>query len=326
MRVLITGGSGFIGSHLVEYHLSKGDEVFAVDDLSTGSIGNIKPFQKNSNFRFEKADILTWPNLDRAVNWANRIYHMAAIVGVFRVLSEPLAVFDTNINGYTRLLDSVSKSQSKPRIVVASSSSVYGHSTKKILNEEDDLIFKSPKHRLGNYALTKMADETISLAYIQEKNLSITIVRIFNTIGPRQSGQYGMVVPRFVQQACSQESITIFGDGTQTRSFCDVRDTVRGLDMLAENIKTTGEIINLGNDREISINDLAKIVFTQASCKSKISYKKYQEVYGENFVDIKNRRPDLTKFFHYTAFKHKWSLEETITDLIYRYKDVHLHN
>jgi UDP-glucose 4-epimerase len=320
MRVLITGGSGFIGSHIVEYHLAKDDEVYVVDDLSTGSLENISPFRKNPHFTFEQADILDWPNIEKVVHWAERIYHMAAVVGVFRVLSTPIEVIDTNITGYLRLLKTASTSPSAPRIIVASSSSVYGHSPKKKLTEEDALIVASPTHLLGNYAISKISDEALSLAYFQEKNTAITSVRLFNTIGPHQTGRYGMVVPRFIQQACNNEPITVFGDGTQTRSFCDVRDVVIGLAMLAENKNTIGEIINVGNDKEISINELATIVCKQADSQSDIHYKSYQEAYGKNFVDIKNRRPDLTKFLHYTSYKHQWSLEDTIVDLVSRYK------
>lgn len=320
MRILITGGCGFIGSHLAEFHLEKGDEVYVVDDLSTGSIENIVPFQKNPHFRFEQADILTWSNLDKAVSWADRIYHMAAVIGVFLVISEPIKVLETNINGYRRVLDAVVKSSSHPRIIVASSSSVYGDSPNKILSEDNESIVGPPSYPLRNYAISKLADEGLSLAYTQKNNLAITTIRIFNCIGPRQTGQYGMVVPRFVKQACHNDPLTVFGDGTQTRSFCDVRDLIVALSMLAENEATIGEIINIGNDSEITINELAEIVRTLANSKSKIEYQSYVDAYGKNFVDIKNRRPDLTKLFHFTSFKHKWTLQDTIADLISRYK------
>lgn len=321
MRILITGGSGFIGSHLAEHHLAKGDDVYVVDDLSTGSINNIILFQKNSKFRFEQANILTWPNLDKAICWADCIYHMAAVIGIFRVLSEPLNVINTNIHGYARLLNAASANNPNARIIIASSSSVYGYNKSKILKEDDNLIVGPSTYPLRNYAISKIADEALSLVYIKEHNLPITIVRIFNTIGPRQTGQYGMVVPRFVSQACRNEPITVFGDGTQTRSFCDVRDSVVLLEKLAEENDTMGEIINVGNDKEIQINELAKMIRLSANSQSEICHQSYQQAYGMEFIDIPNRRPDLTKLFKFTSFKHKWSLEDTIADLITRYNN-----
>lgn len=320
MNVLITGGSGFIGSHIAEHFLSRGDHVYVVDDLSTGSIANIASFQTYPNFKFEQANVLNWSNLEKVVHWADKIFHMAALVGIFRVLSSPVEVLDTNINGYLRVLNIASNSPSKPRVIVASSSSVYGYSRNKILSEKDELVMGSPAHPLRNYAISKMADEAFSLAYFEEKKVAATSIRIFNTIGPRQTGRYGMVVPRFVQQACQGEPITIFGDGTQTRSFCDVRDVVNGLSLIADNDKTIGEIINVGNNKEITINELAHLVKRLANSTSEIQYKTYEEAYGNKFVDIQNRRPDLSKFFHYTSYKHQWTLEDTILDLISRFK------
>lgn len=320
MRILITGGCGFIGSHIVEFHLAKGDEVFVVDDISTGSLDNIAPFKNNPAFHFEKSDILNWPNLEKTVAWANRIYHMAAIVGVYRVLKEPINVLTTNIHGCEKILQAIASSGKQPQVIITSSSSVYGHNETPLLSESDDLIIKSVAHPLWNYALSKIADEALGLAYYQSKKIPITVIRLFNTIGPRQTGRYGMVVPRFVQQACKGEPITVFGDGTQTRSFCDVRDVLTALNLLASTPDSNGQIVNIGNDKEIIINDLAELIRKKSDSKSEIQYIPYKEAYGEDLTDIKQRRPNLTKLQKLTGFKHAWPLEKTIDDLIQRYR------
>jgi len=320
MHILVTGGSGFIGSHLVAYHLAKGDQVQAIDDLSTGSIKNIAPFLSNPAFQFEQADILTWPHLEKAVQWADRIYHLAAIVGIHRVLSEPLRVMTVNINGCERLLHTISSTKARPKVIIASSSSVYGLSHKPLLNEEDELTINFIAYPILGYALSKITDEALGLAYYRTANLPVTLVRLFNTIGPRQTGRYGMVVPRFIQQALQNEAITIYGDGEQTRSFCDVRDIITALDKLANKPESSGEIINVGHDTPISINRLAELIRSKAKSNSEIKHLSYREAYGEEFTDIKQRRPDLTKLYKLTDFKHQWTLEATIDDLIKNYQ------
>ena len=183
-----------------------------------------------------------------------------------------------------------------------------------------DLVITSAAHPLKNYALSKMADEALAIAYFHKNQIPVTITRIFNAIGPRQSGQYGMVVPRFIKQACRGEPITVFGDGTQTRSFCDVRDVITAANLLAARSDCNGEIVNVGYDREISINELAKLVCKLANSKSEIQYVPYIKAYGEELIDIKQRRPDLTKLYKLTGFKHQWTLEKTVENLIYKYK------
>lgn len=316
MRILVTGGCGFIGSHIAEYHLAKGDEVFIVDDLSTGSLDNIASFQANPSFHFEKANILNWSNLQTSVAWANRIYHMAAVVGIYRVLKEPVNVLRTNILSSEKLLHAISISENRPQVIIASSSSVYGHSERPMLSEKDDLLFKYYANPLRNYALSKIADEALGLAYYHTAKIPIIIIRLFNIVGPRQTGSYGMVIPRFVQQACRGEPITIFGDGTQTRSFCDVRDVLTILNLLVNTSKSNGQIVNIGYDKEIVINDLAELIRKKANSNSTIQYIPYKEAYGEEFTDIKQRRPDLAKLHELTSFKHQWPLEKTIDDLI----------
>lgn len=316
MRVLVTGGGGFIGSHIAEYHLNKGDEVFVVDNLSTGSRNNISMFKGNKAFQFEEANIGNWPHLTASIEWAELIYHMAAVVGVYRVISEPMNVLNTNINGTEQLLQSIGNNKNRPRMILASTSSVYGLSEKQIQSETDALIVSPPHHPLRDYAISKLADEALGLAYFKAKQLPITMVRLFNTIGPRQAGHYGMVVPRFIQQACKHETITIYGDGNQTRSFCDVRDVVHALQSLVETKESYGEIVNVGNDSEISINHLAELIQQHAKSDSEIKHIPYHEAYGNDFTDIIRRKPNLEKLYRLTKFKHQWSLEQTVDELI----------
>src|SRR3990167_3672275 len=226
MHVLITGGAGFIGSHLAEYHLRRGDAVYVVDNLSTGSQDNLELLIQYDAFQYEIADLLTWDKLTDAVIWSDRIYHLAAVVGMFRVLEDPLTVLESNIGGCQRLLQTIAANHRNQRVMIASSSEVYGATTQQASTEDALLLLKSSAHSQWNYAVSKLANESFSLAYARKNATRITIVRLFNTIGPRQRGNYGMVVPRLIQQALIGEPITVYGDCNQTRSFCDVRDTV----------------------------------------------------------------------------------------------------
>lgn len=324
MKILVTGGAGFIGSNIVEHHLKKNDEVFVVDNLSTGSENNIRDFIKNypDHFHFEKADILTWPNLEKVIQQVSRIYHMAAVVGNFRVYSDPENVIVSNIDGSERIFRTIAKSGNTPRVIFASSSGVYGNSPKFIMKEEDDLIIGNPAEMHSNYSVSKLCDEIIGLTYDHVKNIPTTLIRLFNTIGPRQTGTYGFVVPRFIEQACLNNPITVFGDGQQTRCFCDVRDVVVALDLIAENLQARAQIVNVGLNREMSIMELANIVKERAESRSEIKLISYQEAYGmEDYSDIAQRKPDLSKFFKLTGHQHKWTLEQTVDDLIYRFRE-----
>ncbi|HQW57980.1 MAG TPA: GDP-mannose 4,6-dehydratase [Gammaproteobacteria bacterium] len=316
MKILVTGGLGFIGSHIVEYHLNKNDAVYVVDNLSTGSLDNLSLFQNNPDFQFDKADILTWQNMEKAVAWADRIYHMAAVVGNLRVIQEPINVIASNIAGTERLFNTITKIGNTPRVILASTSEVYGKSSKSTMQEEDDLIIENPVHLHSNYAISKLSDEIIGLSYDRINNIPTTIIRFFNTIGPRQTGTYGFVVPKFIAQACKGEPISIYGDGSQTRSFGDVRDVVVALDLIAENIRTRYNILNVGVDHEITIKALANLVRERANSKSDIIYVPYKNIYGMEFLDIMHRRPDLTKLHKLIQFKHKWTLEKTVDNLI----------
>lgn len=316
MHVCVTGGAGFIGSHIVEYHLAKGDTVHVVDDLSTGKIENVELFAQEKNYSFDQGDILTWDGLEKSIAQADRIYHMAAVVGVYRVIAEPLNVLRSNIPGTERVLNAAADSKKKPRVIIASSSEVYGNGMSPRFKESDDVIIEVKAQNRWNYPVSKLVDEAYGLSYASHKNLGVIVVRFFNTIGPRQSGRYGMVVPNFIQAALADQPIKVFGTGEQTRSFCDVRDTVVALDLLMNNPKSVGQIVNVGNDREISINGLAALVKEKTKSRAEKIHISYEEAYGQPYVDIMRRRPNLDKFLSLTDYEFKWTLEETIESLI----------
>lgn len=316
MHVLITGGAGFIGSHLAELHLARGDKVHVIDDLSTGSLENIVRFQDLPNFRFDQADMLVWPQLERAAAWADRIYHLAAVVGVYRVLAEPTKVLAVNIAACERLLRAVKDSGWKPQVVLASSSEVYGHNDEDLLRETQDLVVSTRVGTRWNYSVSKIADEALGLSYAKKFGIPTVVARFFNTVGPRQSARYGMVIPRFIEQAVRGDPITVFGTGEQTRSFCDARDTAAALDRLAAHADTEGLVANVGNDREISMNALAQLIIERAGSRSSIEHIPYLKAYGEDFEDIRRRRPCLDRLRALTGFVHRYTLEQTIDDLI----------
>lgn len=317
MHILITGGAGFIGSHLVELHLARGDKVHVVDDLSTGSMDNVNRFIDQPNYHFDSADLLTWPQLERVAAWADRIYHLAAVVGVYRVLAEPTKVLAVNIAAFERLLRAVHNSGWKPQLVLASSSEVYGHNDQELLRENQDLVISTRAGTRWNYSVSKIADEALCMSFSKHFGIPTVIARFFNTVGPRQSARYGMVIPRFIEQAVLGDNITVFGPGDQTRSFCDVRDTVAALDRVAEHASTPDVVVvNVGNDREISINDLAALIVERAGSRSKIEHIPVLQAYGEDFEDIRRRRPALEKLRALTGFTHRFTLEQTIDDLI----------
>ena len=316
MNILITGGAGFIGSNLAAYHLDKGDRVFVIDNMSTSSLDNISHLFSNTNFQFEEADVLLWSGLKDPVRWADRIYHLAAIVGVKKVLEDPRAVMAVNIAGTERVFRTVAEVKPTAQVIVASSSEVYGFNPKAQFSETDDVVFRSGGRLRWCYAVTKLADEYSAYAFMKKSGIRVVIARLFNTIGPHQVGRYGMVVPSFVAQAIQNRPISVYGGGRQTRSFCDVRDTVVALDLLASNPNANGEIFNVGNDREISIHSLAELVITRADSQSTIEHISYEDAYGIDFEDISHRRPDISKLKRFTGFSPKWSLEESLDTLI----------
>ncbi len=316
MHVFITGGAGFIGSHLAEYHLARGDQVHVLDNMSTGSIHNLREFLERPGFNLTTADIIDWQGLKTAVSWADRIYHLAAVVGVQRVLDDPVRVMSTNMAGTERLLRAVHEDVWNPQVLLTSSSEVYGFNTASPYEECDQLVFASRGRLRWTYALSKLADEYLGFAYHRSHGMDVRVVRLFNVVGPRQVGHYGMVLPRFIRHAVNEEELTVFGDGEQTRSFCDVRDAVVALDLLADNPTAAGDVVNVGSEREISINALAEMVRQRAGSNSGIRHISYGEAYGEEFEDIRRRCPVLDKLRNYTGFDPLWSLERTIDDLL----------
>lgn len=317
MHVFITGGAGFIGSHLAEYHLARGDQVHVVDDLTTGSPSNLAAFENQPQFRFTEADILTWTDLERTVGWADRVYHMAAVVGMFRVLEDPVRVLAINISGTERVMRACQVSRWRPRLLIASTSEVYGHGYGSNLEEDSPLLVRVNSAPRWNYAISKLASETFGLSYARRAGgVPVTIVRLFNTIGTRQTGRYGMVVPRFIEQALMGGPVRVFGDGSQTRSFCDVRDTVAAIDALATSPDAAGQVVNVGHDQETSILGLAKLICKLVGVETDIEFVPYRHAYGQDFEDIMRRRASFERMRSLTGFEYRWSLETTLFDLI----------
>lgn len=316
MNVLITGGAGFIGSHLAAHHLQLGDNVYVVDDFSAGRMENINPFLTNPNFKYEKMDVSDWPGINEAVTWSDRIYHMAAIVGVKKVLLDPKAVISSNLSATEKLFTAIAENKPSVRVLLASTSEVYGFNSKECFSEDDDLVFRSINPVRWCYAVTKLADEHIALAYQHQSKLNVVISRIFNSIGPNQTNRYGWVVPTFIKQALAGTPLTVYGDGSQTRSFCDVRDTALALEKITSSDVASGEIVNIGKDEEISILDLAKLIISRTNSNSSIEFIPYIKAYGIQFEDIAHRRPVLDKLYKHTGFKFNWNLINTIDNLI----------
>ena len=321
-NILITGGAGFIGSHVVHLHLEKGDQVWVIDNLQSGRLQNIKPFQENANFRFDQADIRDWDGLLEAVLWSDYIYHMAAVIGQYQVIQKPIETLENNIMGCQKILSALGHAKKPTRLLLASTSSLYLHSAaeKDHTYKETALIsFPSGAYIQEDYPLGKLVDEVLCLAHMNEKKIDFVSARLFNSIGVNQSSRYGMVVPRFVEQALKNEPITVYGNGLQSRSFSDVRDTVAALNLLLEAPKTKGEMINVGCDKECTILDLAHLVRKKTKSESEIIFVPYREAYGIDFIDVQRRKPNLEKLKRLTGFKPKWTLEDTIDDIIASY-------
>lgn len=314
MNVLITGGAGFIGSHLADACIEQGDTVTVLDDLSTGRIENVAHLLGHSRFRFVDGSITDPVLVDRCVEESDAVYHVAAAVGMRLVVSSPLHTFRTNVGGTQIVLDAAAAYER--RVLVISTSELYGLNDSRPTTEEDLCVLGLTEKRRWNYAYTKAAAEVLAMAYYQDRDLPVVIARLFNTVGPRQSGRYGMVIPRFVTQALSGEPLTVHGDGSQTRCFGDVHEIVRGLTGLMLHKRTTGQIYNLGCDREISILDLARRVIALTNSPSRIEYVSHDEVYGPGFDEIMRRRPAIEKARALIGFDPQTGIEEILHGVI----------
>ncbi|MCX6989682.1 MAG: NAD-dependent epimerase/dehydratase family protein [Chlamydiae bacterium] len=323
-NILVNGGAGFIGSHLVKYHLDKGSSVWAIDNLSSGSLSNIEPVLSHKNMRFTQGDLCSCPELQEAVEWSDRIYHMAAVVGQYNVVTYPVETLSTNITTCERVLALMAQTKKKTRLLLPSSSGVYLHSPipQGGANIEEEMLSLPSGHFIQeSYCLSKIVNEVMSLSYVHEKKIHCTIARLFNTIGVHQTGRYGMVVPRLIDQALKGEPLTIYGTGLQTRSFFNVHDTVVGLELLLENPESIGQIYNLGSEEECSILDLAHRILKKTNSSSKIQYVPYKEAYGIDFIDVEKRRPDLKKMRALTGFNASWTLDQTLDEIIASKRD-----
>lgn len=314
MRILITGGAGFIGSHLGERLLSLGHTVVSIDDLSTGSIDNLASYRSHPLFSFYPDTIFNRHLMSELIDYAEAIFHLAAAVGVKRIVDEPVQTIETNVEGSEIVLSLASKKCK--RLIVASTSEVYGKSAKFPFSETDDLVLGSSINSRWGYACSKAIDEFLAFAYYREKNVPISIVRLFNTAGPRQTGQYGMVVPTFVRQALKSEPVTVYGTGEQSRCFGHVQDVIDGLLAVLTSADAIGEIFNLGNTHEISINNLARLIIELTQSSSEIVHVSYADAYGLGFEDMYRRVPDISKAGRILGYKPRRDLRTIISDIV----------
>jgi UDP-glucose 4-epimerase len=320
MKVVVTGGAGFIGSHLTEALLGRGDSVTVLDDCSTGAFSNIELLQQHPKFRFVQGTVLDAATVDELTAEADAIYHLAAAVGVRWVIENPLQSIKTNVRGTEIVLDAADRN--KCRVLIASTSEAYGKNDGGPLSEDDDRVLGSTRVTRWLYAATKSLDECFAFAYWQEKKLPVVIVRFFNTIGPRQTGRYGMVVPRFVDQALQNEPMTVYGDGQQTRCFTDVRDTVRAIVSLMDTDAALGNVFNVGQPREITMEDLAKMIRDLCQSTSEISFIPYDQAFASGgFEDMRRRVPNVEALERVTGFKPSIPLEETLRHIVSEHRN-----
>ena len=314
MKALITGGAGFIGSHLADRLLARGDQVILLDDLSTGRLSNIEHLNGHSDVEFVLGSILDADLVEQIVSRVDAVFHLAAAVGVNLIVDRPLESLMTNIRGTEVVVESAHK-YSK-RILVMSTSEIYGKNTSDSLAEDDDRILGSPLKSRWSYSEAKAIDEILAYTYWREKGLETVIIRLFNTVGPRQTGSYGMVVPRFVGQALRDQPITVFGDGTQTRCFCHVSDVVGGLIELSEHPEAFGNVFNLGGVGEISIRDLASRIVELSGSNSELEFIPYSSAYEEGFEDMERRVPNIDRAKRLVGFDPSIGLDEIIHSVI----------
>jgi UDP-glucose 4-epimerase len=314
MKVLITGGAGFIGSHLAERLLARGDEVHLLDDLSTGSIENIVLIKSHPNLTYHIDTIRNYRLTAELVDTCDIVYHLAAAVGVRLIVESPVSTIETNIRGTDIVLSLAAKK--RKRVVITSTSEVYGKRNRVPFSEDDDLVMGPTNKGRWSYACSKAIDEFLAIAYWKEKRVPTVIARLFNTVGPRQTGRYGMVIPNFVQQALTGQDITVYGDGTQTRCFTHVSDVVAALIAVAEHPQAVGEVYNIGSDHEISMLELAERVKSLTESASNIVFVPYDEAYEAGFEDMMRRVPDIAKIRALIGYNPKVDLDSLLTSII----------
>lgn len=314
MQVLITGGAGFIGSHLAERLLTAGDRVVVLDDLSTGSMSNIAHLVGRPDFKHRIGSVTDVPLVAELVDGCDVVVHLAAAVGVQLIIEQPTATIETNVRGTEVVLGAAARK--KKLCLIASTSEVYGKASKVPFSEDDDVSLGPTTHSRWAYACSKALDEWLALAYAREKKLPVIVARLFNTVGPRQIGRYGMVLPRFADQAIAGEPITVFGSGDQSRCFCHVNDSVEALVRLMRSASSVGQVVNIGNDQEISIGRLAERVRSLAGSVSEIVRVPYDIAYAKGFEDMERRVPDLAKLSRLTGFRPEIPLDRIIRDVL----------
>jgi UDP-glucose 4-epimerase len=317
-HALITGGAGFIGSHLAEKLLAEGQRVTIIDDLSTGQFNNVAHLEANPSFSAAIEDIRNIHVMDRLVSECDVIYHLAAAVGVQKIISQPIATIEINIGGTEVVLQTARRYRKK--VLIASTSEVYGKGVRFPFTEDDDRLMGPTSRSRWSYAASKAIDEFLALAYHKEVGLPVVIFRLFNTVGPRQTGQYGMVLPRFVQAALKNQPIQVYGDGEQSRCFCNVRDVVEGIYGLSGSAAAIGEIFNIGTPEEITIKGLAERVRARSNSQSEIRYVPYDEAYEAGFEDFRRRVPSLEKIRGVIGWEPTTPLDTTIDEIIAYYR------
>ena len=309
-HTLITGGAGFIGSHLTERLLKAGEKVVVIDDLSTGSLENLPKTKDKTRLRFIKSEVTSCKELDQIVAKSKNVYHLAAAVGVDLVMQSPIRTIETNLKSTEAILEAAAYNNTP--ILLPSSSEVYGKSSREAFAETDDLLIGPPTLGRWSYACSKLMDEFLALAFYNERQLPVTVVRLFNTVGPRQTGRYGMVLPRFIEAAKANEPIRVFGDGQQSRCFCHVQDTIESLIRLANCPNAPGNIFNIGSTEEVSILELANRIIKITGSKSEIKLVPYDLAYDSGFEDMQRRKPMINKLEKFTDFCPKTSLDDII--------------
>jgi len=319
MKILITGGAGFIGSHLAEKLLERGHEVFIIDNLWTGKLANIGKIQNHKKFHLVVDTILNESVMNELIFKVDHIYHLAASVGVKNIMDHPVETLDINVKGTETVLRLANRF--KKKILIASTSEVYGKHVEHAVSEDDDRVMGSVKKRRWAYACSKTLDEFQALAYFDEKKLPVVIGRLFNTVGPRQTGQYGMVLPSFVQSALLGKPISVYGDGTQSRSFAHVNDVVQAITKLMDEPAAEGEIFNVGNDTEVTINELAQKIREMTGSDSEIEHIPYEKAYGPGFEDMKRRCPNIEKVRTLIGFEPSYDLTAMIQSVIDYFKE-----